>query len=91
LGCRVKQEQNCAGALVVCGDAFDPQVGETTMNLGRLVVLKARMSQELHAAGAYKARGGNLFTVFGEPDIALDRDAAEIGARGGEGDQPLWG
>ena len=63
-----------ADALVVCGFAFDPQVGETTMNLGRLVVLKARMSQELHAAEAYKAGGGNLFVVFGEPDIALDRD-----------------
>jgi adenine-specific DNA-methyltransferase len=61
---------------VVCGFAFDPQVGETTMNLGRLVVLKARMSQELHAAGAYKAGGGNLFVVFGEPDIAFDRDGA---------------
>ena len=33
-----------ADAMVVCGFAFDPQVGETTMNLGRLVVLKARMS-----------------------------------------------
>nr|WP_294512006.1 site-specific DNA-methyltransferase [uncultured Rhodopila sp.] len=65
-----------ADALVICGFAFDPQVGETTMNLGRLVVLKARMSQELHAAEAYKAGGGNLFTVFGEPDIALDRDPA---------------
>ena len=62
-----------ADALVVCGFAFDPQVGETTMNLGRLAVLKARMSQELHAAEAYKAGGGNLFVVFGEPDIALER------------------
>jgi adenine-specific DNA-methyltransferase len=62
-----------ADAMLVCGFAFDPQVGETTMNLGRLVVLKARMSQELHAADAYKAGGGNLFVVFGEPDIALDR------------------
>ncbi len=65
-----------ADALVVCGFAFDPQVGETTMNLGRLVVLKARMNQELHAADAFKAGGGNLFVVFGEPDIALDRDTA---------------
>ena len=64
-----------ADALVICGFAFDPLVGETTMNLGRLIVLKARMSQELHAADAYKAGGGNLFVVFGEPDIALDRDA----------------
>jgi adenine-specific DNA-methyltransferase len=62
-----------ADAMVVRGFAFDPQVGETTMNLGRLVVLKARMSQELHAADAFKAGGGNLFVVFGEPDITLDR------------------
>jgi len=62
-----------ADAMVVCGFAFDPQVGETTMNLGRLAVLKARMSPELHAADAYKAGGGNLFVVFGEPDVALDR------------------
>jgi adenine-specific DNA-methyltransferase len=66
-----------ADAMVVCGFAFDPQVGDSTMNLGRLVVLKARMSQELRAAEAYKAGGGNLFVVFGEPDIALDQaDAA---------------
>lgn len=25
-----------------------------------------------NAADAYKAGGGNLFVVFGEPDIALD-------------------
>ena len=62
-----------ADAMVVCGFAFDPQVGDSTMNLGRLVVLKARMSQELRAAEAYKAGGGNLFVVFGEPDIALDQ------------------
>ena len=62
-----------ADTLVFCGFAFDPQVGETTMNLGRLTVLKTRMSQELRAADAYKAGGGNLFVVFGEPDIALDR------------------
>ena len=62
---------------MICGFAFDPQVGETTMNLGRLVVLKARMSQERHAAEACKSGGGNLFVVFGEPDIA--RDCAQDG------------
>jgi adenine-specific DNA-methyltransferase len=74
-----------ADAMVVCGFAFDPQVGETTMNLGRLVVLKARMSQELHAADAYKAGGGNLFVVFGEPDIALDRVDGADGVPPGAG------
>ncbi len=43
------------------------------MNLGRLAARKARMSQERHAAEACKSGGGNLFVVFGEPDIALDR------------------
>jgi adenine-specific DNA-methyltransferase len=65
-----------ADAMVVCGFAFEPQVGETTMNLGRLIVLKTRMNQELHAADAFKAGGGNLFVVFGEPDIVLVRDSA---------------
>jgi adenine-specific DNA-methyltransferase len=60
--------------LVICGFAFDPHVGEGTMALGRLTVLKARMNQELHTAASYKAGGGNLFTVFGEPDIALHTD-----------------
>ena len=69
----VRECRDWADALVICGFAFDPQVGDSTMNFGRLTVLKARMSQELHAADAYKAGGGNLFTVFGEPDIGLDR------------------
>ncbi len=70
-----------ADSMVVCGFAFDPQVGDSTMNLGRLVVLKARMSQELRAAEAYKAGGGNLFVVFGEPDIALDQADGECVVR----------
>lgn len=40
----VRECRDWADSLVVCGFAFDPQVGETTMNLGRLPVLKARMS-----------------------------------------------
>ena len=43
-----------ADSMAVCGFAFDPQVGDSIMNLGRQVVLKARMSQELRAADAYK-------------------------------------
>ena len=70
----VRECRDWADALVVCGFAFDPQVGDSTMNFGRLTVLKARMSQELHAADAYKSGGGNLFTVFGEPDIGLGRE-----------------
>jgi adenine-specific DNA-methyltransferase len=58
--------------LVVCGFAFEAQVGQETQKLGKLTVLKARMSQELHMGDALKKTGaGNLFVVFGEPDLAL--------------------
>jgi adenine-specific DNA-methyltransferase len=70
-----REARDMFDTLVICGFAFDPHVGEGTMALGRLTVLKARMNQELHTGGSYKAGGGNLFTVFGEPDIALQTDA----------------
>jgi adenine-specific DNA-methyltransferase len=41
------------------------------MSLGRLVVLKARMNQDLHMKELKKTGAGNLFVVFGEPDIAI--------------------
>jgi adenine-specific DNA-methyltransferase len=69
-----REARDLFDTLVICGFAFDPHVGEGTMALGRLTVLKARMNQELHTAASYKAGGGNLFTVFGEPDIALHSD-----------------
>jgi adenine-specific DNA-methyltransferase len=52
--------------------AFDPHVGEDTMSLGRLTVLKARMNNDLHMAEHLKSTdAGNLFVVFGEPDIEV--------------------
>ncbi len=69
-----REARDLFDVLVVCGFAFDPHVGEGTMSLGRLTVLKARMNQELHAATVYKAGGGKLFVVFGEPDIVVKRD-----------------
>jgi adenine-specific DNA-methyltransferase len=63
--------------LIVCGFAFAPEVDESRLNFGRLNVLKARMNQDLHMADKLKATGaGNLFVVFGEPDIAVE-DAGE--------------
>jgi adenine-specific DNA-methyltransferase len=59
--------------LIVCGFAFAPEVDETRLSLGNLTVLKARMNQDLRMADKLKATGaGNLFVVFGEPDIALE-------------------
>jgi adenine-specific DNA-methyltransferase len=57
--------------LVVCGFAYEAHVGDETMSLGRLVVLKARMNQDLHMKELKKTGAGNLFVVFGEPDIEV--------------------
>ena len=64
--------------LVVCGFAFDAQSGEQATSLGRLTVLRANMNPDLHMAEDLlkKTRAGNLFTVFGEPDLDV-RDAGE--------------
>lgn len=63
--------------LVVCGFAFEPRVNEESLaKFGRLTVLKARMNADLHMAGALKPTGaGNLFVVFGEPDIKVATEA----------------
>ena len=56
--------------LIVCGFAFAPEVDETRLNFGSLTVLKARMNQDLRMGDKLKATGaGNLFVVFGEPDL----------------------
>jgi adenine-specific DNA-methyltransferase len=58
--------------LIVCGFAFAPEVDDTRLNFGELTVLKARMNQDLRMADKLKATGaGNLFVVFGEPDIEI--------------------
>ena len=49
-----------------------PEVDDTRLNFGALTVLKARMNQDLRMADKLKATGaGNLFVVFGEPDIVI--------------------
>jgi len=57
--------------LVAC--AFNYEAHSTEFGkLGRLPVLKARMNADLHMADDLKNTGkGNLFVVFGEPDITL--------------------
>lgn len=55
--------------LYVLGFAFDPNV-EGARQLGRIRVEAVRMNVDLLMLGALKKTGaGNLFTVFGEPDI----------------------
>jgi adenine-specific DNA-methyltransferase len=79
-----KEAVKVADLLVVCGFAFDPLAGEEASSLGRLTVLQARMNSDLLVGNLKKTGSGNLFTVFGEPDIDLrhDRDKLVVEIRG---------
>jgi adenine-specific DNA-methyltransferase len=58
-------------ALIACAFSYDAQSTEFD-KLGRIPVLKARMNADLHMAEDLKNTGkGNLFVIFGEPDIDL--------------------
>ena len=58
--------------LIACAFAYDAHASEFT-RLGPLPILKAKMNPDLHMAGELKTNGkGNLFVVFGEPDIEIE-------------------
>ncbi len=62
-------------ALIACAFAFDAHASEVS-KLGPLPILKAKMNPDLHMAGDLKNTGkGNLFVVFGEPDIAIEHES----------------
>ncbi|MFA7233195.1 MAG: site-specific DNA-methyltransferase [Terrimicrobiaceae bacterium] len=67
------REAGDAGFDVLIACAFNYEAHTTEFNkLGRIPVLKARMNADLHMAGDLKNTGkGNLFVIFGEPDITL--------------------
>jgi adenine-specific DNA-methyltransferase len=60
--------------LVVCGFAFDPHVSEEAKRYGKLQVLTARMNPDLSMGDELlkKTGAGNLFMVFGEPDVRIE-------------------
>ena len=61
--------------LVACGFSFEAHTSELD-KLGPLPILKAKMNPELHMSDELKNTGaGNLFIVFGEPDIKWDFNA----------------
>ncbi len=66
-------------ALITCAFNYDAHSSEFD-KLGRIPVLKARMNADLHMADDLKNTGkGNLFVIFGEPDIdILDAAAGQI-------------
>ncbi len=65
--------------LITCAFNYDAHSSEFS-KLGRIPVLKARMNADLHMADDLRNTGkGNLFVIFGEPDIdILEADNGQI-------------
>jgi adenine-specific DNA-methyltransferase len=58
--------------LIACAFSYEAHASEFS-KLGRIPVLKARMNADLHMADELKSTGkGNLFVIFGEPDIDIE-------------------
>ena len=69
--------------LIACAFNYEAHTTEFS-KLGRIPVLKARMNADLHMAEDLKNTGkGNLFVIFGEPDIesCCRRKMASCGSR----------
>jgi adenine-specific DNA-methyltransferase len=81
-----REARDAFDMLIVCGFQFAPEVDDTMLNFGRLTVLKARMNQDIRMGDKLKNTGaGNLFVVFGEPDIELkhlDGDMIQLEIKG---------
>src|SRR5262249_2919955 len=67
--------------LYVCGFAFDPHVDEEAKRYGKLTVQMCRMNPDLAMGDDLlkKTGAGNLFMVFGEPDLIIQWVAANGG------------
>lgn len=63
--------------VIACAFNFEAHAQEFR-KLGKVPVLHARMNADLHMAGDLKAGGGNLFVVFGEPDIEVRQDGDKL-------------
>ena len=62
-------------SLIVCGFAFDPHVAEEAKRYGKLTILPAKMNPDLAMSDELlkKTGAGNLFMVFGEPDVIITK------------------
>ena len=68
--------------LLVCAFSFDPQAGNAMeeFSIGRVRVLLVRMNSDLAMGDVLlkKTGSGNLFTVFGEPDVAVTQEGGDV-------------
>lgn len=63
--------------VIACAFNFDAHSSELD-GLGPLKIVKARINPDMHMAGELKNTGkGNMFVVFGEPDIDILDDGGE--------------
>lgn len=66
--------------LIICGFAFDPHVAEEVKRYGKLIVLPAKMNPDLAMGDELlkKTGAGNLFMVFGEPDVDVEQKDGQV-------------
>jgi adenine-specific DNA-methyltransferase len=66
--------------LIVCGFAFDPHVSEEAKRYGDLTVLPTKMNPDLAMGDELlkKTGTGNLFMVFGEPDLKIEKKDGKL-------------
>ena len=63
--------------LIACAFNFDAHSSELD-SLGGLTILKARINPDMHMSAELKNTGrGNMFVVFGEPDVEILDDGGE--------------
>jgi adenine-specific DNA-methyltransferase len=63
--------------LIAAAFNFDAHASEFE-KMGALTVLKARINPDLHMPDLANTGAGNLFTVFGEPDIIVHEEAGGL-------------
>ena len=63
--------------LIAAAFNFDALAGELT-KMGPLTVLQARINPDLHMPDLANTGAGNLFTVFGEPDIVVHDEGDDM-------------
>jgi adenine-specific DNA-methyltransferase len=72
-------------SVVACAFNYDARSADF-VKVGRVPILKARMNADLHMADELKNTGaGNLFVIFGEPDIdilSVDDEQIQVEVKG---------
>ena len=80
--------------LIACAFNYDAHSAEFE-KLGKIPVLKARMNPDLHMAGELKeTAAANLFVIFGEPDIEIEKlrdDKLQVRVKGVDVFKPQTG